>query len=51
MDVTIPIDSVKKVHDRNNNVLFGYFMGKKLAFPVVEYFVKTKWLKYGLQKV
>ncbi|XP_022032624.1 uncharacterized protein LOC110933726 [Helianthus annuus] len=49
-DVMIPIASVKQVQDRFNNVLFGYFLGKRLAFPVVEYFVSQRWGKYGMQK-
>ncbi|XP_021996194.1 uncharacterized protein LOC110893391 [Helianthus annuus] len=49
-DVAIPIESVKKVQERFTNVLFGYFLGKRLAFPVVEYFVTKRWEKYGLQK-
>ncbi|XP_021975506.1 uncharacterized protein LOC110870633 [Helianthus annuus] len=49
-DVTIPIASVKQVQDRFQNVLFGYFLGKRLAFPVVDYFVSHRWDKYGLQK-
>ncbi|XP_021987007.1 uncharacterized protein LOC110883597 [Helianthus annuus] len=49
-DVDIPVESVKKVQDRFTNVLFGYFLGKRLAFPVVEYFVTKRWEKYGLRK-
>ncbi|XP_022014976.1 uncharacterized protein LOC110914495 [Helianthus annuus] len=49
-DVMIPIASVKQVQDRFTNVLFGYFLGKRLAFPVVEYFVSQRWGKYGMQK-
>ncbi|KAJ0442317.1 putative RNA-directed DNA polymerase [Helianthus annuus] len=49
-DVSIPVESVKKVQDRFTNVLFGYFLGKRLAFPVVEYFVTKRWEKYGLSK-
>ncbi|XP_022024171.1 uncharacterized protein LOC110924476 [Helianthus annuus] len=50
VEVTIPIASVKQVQDRFTNVLFGYFLGKRLAFLVVEYFVSHRWEKYGLQK-
>ncbi|XP_035830140.1 uncharacterized protein LOC110901221 [Helianthus annuus] len=32
-DVTITLASVKQVQDRFANVLFGYFLGKRLAFP------------------
>ncbi|XP_022024362.1 uncharacterized protein LOC110924676 [Helianthus annuus] len=50
VDVMIPMESVRKVQDRFANVLFGYFLGKRLAFPVVDYYVSNKWEKYGLQK-
>ncbi|KAM0043987.1 putative RNA-directed DNA polymerase [Helianthus debilis subsp. tardiflorus] len=49
-DVTIPLESVKKVQEKCSNVLYGYFLDKRLAFPVVEYFVKNRWNKYGFQK-
>ncbi|XP_021985761.1 uncharacterized protein LOC110881945 [Helianthus annuus] len=50
VDVTIPLESVKKVQSRFENVIYGYFLGKRLAFPVVEYFAKNKWQLYGLEK-
>ncbi|MDV3153234.1 MAG: hypothetical protein Q8755_02495 [Candidatus Phytoplasma australasiaticum] len=50
VDVTIPIASVRNVQQRFQNVLFGYFLGKRLAFPMVDYFVKNRWKKYGLAK-
>ncbi|GJV50422.1 nucleic acid-binding, OB-fold protein [Tanacetum coccineum] len=33
------------------NSLYGYFSGKRLSFPVVEWFVRNNWKKYGLEKV
>ncbi|XP_021979798.1 uncharacterized protein LOC110875914 [Helianthus annuus] len=50
VDVMIPIESVQQVQNRFANVLFGYFLGKRLAFPVVDYFVRNRWDKYGIQK-
>ncbi|XP_021991376.1 uncharacterized protein LOC110888144 [Helianthus annuus] len=50
-DVIIPLSSVKEVNDRFANTLYGYFLGKRLAFPVVDYFVKNTWAKYGLTKM
>uniref|UniRef100_A0A251VKA9 Uncharacterized protein n=1 Tax=Helianthus annuus TaxID=4232 RepID=A0A251VKA9_HELAN len=32
-DVVIPLASVKQVTDRYANTLYGYFLGKRLAFP------------------
>ncbi|XP_022014947.1 uncharacterized protein LOC110914468 [Helianthus annuus] len=51
VDVVIPVESVKQVNDRFANTLYGYFLGKRLAFPVVEYFAKNSWAKYGLNRL
>ncbi|KAJ0942865.1 hypothetical protein HanPSC8_Chr03g0097231 [Helianthus annuus] len=50
-DVVIPLASVKQVTDRYANTLYGYFLGKRLAFPVVDYFAKNNWVKYGLVRL
>lgn len=42
-DVTLPMDSVNEVRHRFDNTLFGYFLGKLLAFPIVENYVKNTW--------
>ncbi|GJU91234.1 sodium/hydrogen exchanger 6 [Tanacetum coccineum] len=36
---------------RFENTLYGYFSGKRMAFPVVEYYVKNNWAKYGLKRI
>ncbi|KAJ0766031.1 hypothetical protein HanPI659440_Chr08g0310681 [Helianthus annuus] len=50
-DVVIPLSSVRQVNDKYANTLYGYFLGKRLAFPVVDYFAKTNWVKYGLVRL
>ncbi|XP_021996301.1 uncharacterized protein LOC110893502 [Helianthus annuus] len=50
-DVVIPLASVQQVNDRYANTLYGYFLGKRLAFPVVDYFAKNNWVKYGLSRL
>ncbi|KAJ0955350.1 hypothetical protein HanPSC8_Chr01g0001871 [Helianthus annuus] len=50
-EVVIPLASVKQVTERFSNTLYGYFLGKRLAFPVVDYFVKQNWKKYGLNRL
>ncbi|GJV85665.1 hypothetical protein Tco_1525563 [Tanacetum coccineum] len=35
-DIWLPLASVHKVNDRMKNSLYGYFIGKRLSFPVVE---------------
>nr|GEX69986.1 hypothetical protein [Tanacetum cinerariifolium] len=50
-DVTILIEAVEEVSARFANTLFGYFIGKRLAFPLVENYVKNTWAKFGLKRV
>ncbi|KAM0049754.1 hypothetical protein Hdeb2414_s0008g00289651 [Helianthus debilis subsp. tardiflorus] len=50
-DVVIPLSSVKQVTDRYANTLYGYFLGKRLAFPVVDFYAKNNWVKYGLSRL
>ncbi|GJZ30728.1 zinc knuckle CX2CX4HX4C containing protein [Tanacetum coccineum] len=50
-NVAIPMSAVKDVSDRFENTLYGYFIGKRLAFPVVENYVKNAWKKFGLERV
>nr|GEW10125.1 RNA-directed DNA polymerase, eukaryota, reverse transcriptase zinc-binding domain protein [Tanacetum cinerariifolium] len=49
--VAIPLEAVKEVSARFDNTLYGYFVGKKLAFPLVENYVKNTWMKFGLERV
>nr|GFB63305.1 zinc knuckle CX2CX4HX4C [Tanacetum cinerariifolium] len=43
--VAIPLEVVKETSSFFNNTLFGYFIGKRLAFPLVESYVKNTWEK------
>nr|GEU65637.1 hypothetical protein [Tanacetum cinerariifolium] len=43
--VTIPIDAVKAVSARFVNTLYGYFIGNRLAFPLVENYTPNTILK------
>ena len=49
--VTIPLKEIKDVSARFANTLYGYFIGKQLAFPIMENYVKNTWAKYGLERV
>ena len=51
VNVTIPMEVVDEVSNRFANTLYGYFIRKCLAFPIVENYVKNTWAKFGLQKV
>ncbi|GKD90902.1 hypothetical protein Tco_1366409, partial [Tanacetum coccineum] len=47
----LPLALVHDVSDRMKNSLYGYFIGKRLAFPVMEWFARNNWEKYGLKIV
>ncbi|GJS26096.1 zinc knuckle CX2CX4HX4C containing protein [Tanacetum coccineum] len=49
--VVIPMEVVKEVSSAFDNTLYGYFIGKRLAFPLVENYVKNTWAKFGLRHV
>ncbi|XP_035838846.1 uncharacterized protein LOC118486474 [Helianthus annuus] len=50
-DVLIPREVNKKVQEKFENVLYGYFLGNRLPFPVVEYYAKNVWSKHGFAKI
>nr|GEX85974.1 hypothetical protein [Tanacetum cinerariifolium] len=50
-DVWLPLDLVHEVNDRMKNSLYTYFIGKWLAYSVVEWFVRNNWEKCGSEKV
>ncbi|GKC11246.1 reverse transcriptase domain, reverse transcriptase zinc-binding domain protein [Tanacetum coccineum] len=49
--VAIPIEAVEEVSYRFVNMLYVYFIGKRLAFPLVKNYVKNTWAKYGLKRI
>nr|GEV32463.1 hypothetical protein [Tanacetum cinerariifolium] len=49
-NVAIPLAVVEEVSQRFENTLYGYFIGKGLAFPLVENYVKHAWAKLGLER-
>ncbi|GJR70350.1 zinc knuckle CX2CX4HX4C containing protein [Tanacetum coccineum] len=49
-NVVIPMAVVEKMSNRFENTLYGYFIGHRLAFPLVENYVKNAWAKYGLER-
>ncbi|GKC26646.1 zinc knuckle CX2CX4HX4C containing protein [Tanacetum coccineum] len=51
VNVAIPHAVLDMISARFVNTLYGYFIGKRLAFPVVENDVKHAWAKYGLERV
>jgi hypothetical protein len=50
-DVVLPQAEVELISARLENSLYGYFVGQRPAFPVVQNFVRNVWKKYGLMHV
>lgn len=50
VDVVLSRESVKSVQSRLAFTLYGYFLGDRLAYPVVDQFVAANWKKFGIQK-
>ncbi|GJZ25338.1 zinc knuckle CX2CX4HX4C containing protein [Tanacetum coccineum] len=51
VDISIPRKVVEKVSSRLENTLYGYFIRKRMAFPVVEYYARNNWGKHGLKRI
>nr|GEX03114.1 retrovirus-related Pol polyprotein from transposon TNT 1-94 [Tanacetum cinerariifolium] len=41
-------ESVRAISDRFANTAYGFFLGKRVAYPVVANYVRNTWGKYGL---
>ncbi|GJR83017.1 LURP-one-related 5-like protein [Tanacetum coccineum] len=50
-DVAIPMSSALEINQRLENTVGGYFLGKRVAHPVVANYVKNAWKQYGLVKI
>ncbi|GJZ58031.1 hypothetical protein Tco_0613525 [Tanacetum coccineum] len=50
VNISIPCKVVEKVSTRFKHTLYGYFIGKRMAFPVVEYYARNNWAKHGLKR-
>ncbi|GJW21379.1 zinc knuckle CX2CX4HX4C containing protein [Tanacetum coccineum] len=51
VNISIPCKMVEKVSTHFEHTLYGYFIGKRIAFSVVEYYTKSNWAKHGLKRV
>ncbi|GJZ57657.1 zinc knuckle CX2CX4HX4C containing protein [Tanacetum coccineum] len=51
VNISILHKVVKKVSTLFECTLYGYFIGKRMAFLVVEYYVRNNWAKYGLKRI
>ncbi|GKA48049.1 hypothetical protein Tco_0741007 [Tanacetum coccineum] len=50
VDVVVPVESIRAISARFANTVYGFFMGKHVAYPVVANYVRNTWGKYGLVK-
>nr|GEY02077.1 hypothetical protein [Tanacetum cinerariifolium] len=51
VNFSIPRKVVETVITRYDNTLYGYFIGKRIVFSVVEYYARNKWGKFGLTRI
>ncbi|GJV92832.1 hypothetical protein Tco_1540645 [Tanacetum coccineum] len=49
--VAIPLSAVEEVSARFSYTLYGYFIRKWLAFPLMENYAKNTWVKFRLKRV
>lgn len=50
-NVVIPVEVGDDMCVKFANTLYGYFIGQRLAFPIVEDYVKHAWAKFGFEHV
>ncbi|GJY75825.1 putative reverse transcriptase domain-containing protein [Tanacetum coccineum] len=51
IDVVVLVDSVSAISERFANTTYGFFLGKKVAYPVVANYVRNTWGKYELVRL
>ncbi|GJU01156.1 zinc knuckle CX2CX4HX4C containing protein [Tanacetum coccineum] len=51
VNISIPRKVVEKVSTRFEHTLYGYFIRKRMAFLVVEYYASNNWAKHGLKRI
>ncbi|GKE03980.1 retrovirus-related pol polyprotein from transposon TNT 1-94 [Tanacetum coccineum] len=49
-DFVLPLATIAEVKHKFSNSLVGYFVGKSVAFTLVENYVTNTWAKFGFQK-
>ncbi|GJR61825.1 hypothetical protein Tco_1503987 [Tanacetum coccineum] len=48
-DVAVSVESVQEVKERfETSVYYGFILGRTVAYPVVENYVKNTWSRFGL---
>ncbi|GKD44933.1 putative reverse transcriptase domain-containing protein [Tanacetum coccineum] len=49
-NVAISLESICAISERYANMVYGFFLGIRVAYPVVDKYVKNTWSLYGLVK-
>ncbi|GKE24879.1 putative reverse transcriptase domain-containing protein [Tanacetum coccineum] len=50
VDVAVPVEFIKVISERFANTVYGFFLGKYVAYLVVANYVRKTWSKYGMVK-
>nr|GEV38269.1 hypothetical protein [Tanacetum cinerariifolium] len=50
VDVVVPIESIRAISERFANTTYGFFLGKRVTYPIFVNYVRNTWGKYGLVK-
>ncbi|GJS81493.1 glucomannan 4-beta-mannosyltransferase 9-like protein [Tanacetum coccineum] len=48
IDVVVLVDSIRAISERFANTAYGFFLGKKVAYPVIANYVTNTWGKYRI---
>nr|GEX67352.1 hypothetical protein [Tanacetum cinerariifolium] len=48
INVVVHVESIRAINERFANTSYGFFLGKKVAYPIVANYVRNTWGKYGL---
>ncbi|GKD16849.1 hypothetical protein Tco_1206007 [Tanacetum coccineum] len=49
-EVVVPLESILTISEQFAKMAYGFFLGKRVAYPVVANYVRNTWGKYGLVK-
>ncbi|GJW56808.1 retrotransposon protein, putative, ty1-copia subclass, partial [Tanacetum coccineum] len=48
IDVVVPVESIRAISEQFVNTAYSFFLGKRVAYPIVANYVRNTWGKYGL---
>ncbi|GKE10244.1 putative reverse transcriptase domain-containing protein [Tanacetum coccineum] len=48
IDVVVLVDFIHPISERFANTAYGFFLGKKMSYPIIANYVRNTWGKYGL---